>query len=184
MEERRKGERRKRKERRSAKDRRKDDRRHEEVPVSRNRRSGGDRREQRARVLIVDDDPVTRMLLRDMLEYDGHVVFEASEGHEALEVLKECRADLALVDLFLPDLKGLELLAAARNEYSGLKFVAVTGTVAGVKAEVARIAHALGATRVLRKPFTVVDLRKVIRDAVGPGGTPGLPGTKKARAKG
>jgi CheY-like chemotaxis protein len=184
MDERRKGERRKRKDRRSGEDRRKDDRRHEERPVSRDRRSGSDRREEMARVLIVDDDPMTRSQLRGMLEHDGHRVYEASDGFEALEVLKEFRADLALVDLFLPDLKGLELLAAARNEYSGLEFVALTGTAAGVKVEVARIAHALGAYRVLRKPFTAVDVRKVIREAVGQGGTPGLPDKKKARTKG
>jgi CheY-like chemotaxis protein len=186
MDERRKGERRKGKDRRSGEDRRRGDRRHDETPVPQERRSGRDRRERMARVLIVDDDPMTRSQLREMLERDGHRVYEASDGMEALEVLREFRADLALVDLFLPDLKGLELLAAARNEYSGLEFVALTGTAAGVKAEVARIAHALGADRVLRKPFTAVDVRKVMREAVGPGGTPGLPteGKKRARSEG
>jgi len=62
-------------------------------------------------ILIVDDHPIVRRGLKNILsDESGFVVTEAASGHEALNLIKEQAFDLAIVDLDLPELSGLELL--------------------------------------------------------------------------
>ena len=61
-------------------------------------------------VLVVDDDPFTRDLLGRMLRHDGWSVLEASNGRAGLEMIKQHRPALVLLDLIMPDVDGFELL--------------------------------------------------------------------------
>jgi CheY-like chemotaxis protein len=69
-----------------------------------------------ARVLIVDDEPDIRFLLRVLLESAGHEVFQASEGREALTVSKEKHPDLVITDLMMPAMDGGELIERLRSD--------------------------------------------------------------------
>lgn len=71
----------------------------------------------RSRVLIIDDDPVVRVLLREMLSASGHDVEEAETGDEAEHCLAEGLWDLVLLDRRLPDCDGLLLLRSIREKY-------------------------------------------------------------------
>lgn len=75
--------------------------------------------EQRARVLIVDDNPSNRLLLRAHLE-NSHEVFEAADGPSALALVERAPVDLVLLDVMMPGMNGMEVcrrLKHARVEY-------------------------------------------------------------------
>jgi len=66
-------------------------------------------------ILVVDDDTALQDLIREVLEEDGYVVFSASNGKEALRLLKVKKTDTILLDLMLPDVEGLSLISDIRQ---------------------------------------------------------------------
>jgi len=65
-------------------------------------------------ILVVEDNPITRKMLRVVLQAEGYSVVEATDGREALAAVEEARPDLVLQDLILPDMDGVELLRRLR----------------------------------------------------------------------
>lgn len=65
-----------------------------------------------ARILVVDDDPDIRLLLRLELSAEGHTIVEAGDGQAALEELQRASADLVLLDIMMPVLDGWGVLRA------------------------------------------------------------------------
>ncbi len=97
-----------------------------------------ERRSRGRRVLIVDDNPATRELLRRTLEDEGAEVQEAEDGETALEMLATAPPDLLLLDLVLPGLNGFELLERMSGEgaAAGMRTVVMTAmTLEGREAE-------------------------------------------------
>jgi DNA-binding NarL/FixJ family response regulator len=79
------------------------------------------------RVLLADDHPVVREGLRALLEGHGlTVVGEASNGREAVELARTTRADVAILDIGMPELNGLDALRAIRREAPQLRVVLLT----------------------------------------------------------
>jgi response regulator RpfG family c-di-GMP phosphodiesterase len=83
--------------------------------------------EPRPRVMVVDDEPHIRSLLRRVLSSEHYDVLEASDGQEALELYRQHGADLILSDLLMPRMNGLELLENAKRSDDTLGFVLLTG---------------------------------------------------------
>ncbi len=83
----------------------------------------------RGTALIVDDEAVIRTTLSRILERAGMVTIEAANGHGALTLLTETalRIDIAVVDLAMPGMNGLELLAAIRQRYPKLPVLLMSG---------------------------------------------------------
>lgn len=71
---------------------------------------------QAGRILVVDDQDFNRMLLRDLLERDNHLITEAADGIEALEALRAAPYDLVLLDLMMPRMTGHEALQAIKAD--------------------------------------------------------------------
>ena len=104
--------------------------------------------------LVVDDAKVVRLLLEDILKDLGYQVCQASNGSEALDMLRQNpQVSLALVDWNMPKMNGLDLVKAIRADlrYSSITLVMVTS-----EADVAHITAALeaGADDYVMKPFT------------------------------
>ncbi|MDQ6992250.1 MAG: response regulator [Mariprofundus sp.] len=105
------------------------------------------------KTLIVDDSRMMRMVLKGILMKEGHEIFEAADGLEALEQLQQhgC-CDLALLDWNMPNMNGYDLLCAIRKEpvYDDMKLVMVT-----TEAEMDQMQKALssGADDYMMKPF-------------------------------
>lgn len=115
---------------------------------------------QRDRVLIVDDDPEVRMLLREqVLDAGRFEVYEAKDGPEGLEQVKSCVPDLIVLDLVMPGLSGKDFLVALNSQgYSGSIIVA---TKRGNEA-MAIDAFRFGATDYLTKPLREAEVLRAI----------------------
>jgi two-component system, OmpR family, KDP operon response regulator KdpE len=114
------------------------------------------------KVLIIDDEPPIRKLLRMGLSTQGYEILDAPNGKTALALL-ESKPDLIILDLGLPDMQGLDLLAAirARNESVPIVVLSSRGDEAG-KVQ----ALDLGADDYLTKPFGMEELLARMRAAL------------------
>lgn len=115
------------------------------------------------RVLVVDDDPVTLTLCQKILLQANFAVTGSRLAEEALARLGDQTFDLILLDLHMPGLDGLELLAKIRQQNLNVPIVIITGT--GNLQQVAR-AMRLGAQGLLLKPFTHADLLETVQTAL------------------
>ena len=120
-----------------------------------------------ARILVMDDDELLRGALRVVLEAAGYVVMEAADGDAGLRLQREQGADLALVDIFMPERDGLEVIRALRAEIPQPKIVAMSGGGQTGQIDVLSAAAAFGASRTLLKPFPPRELLKAIRELLG-----------------
>jgi len=116
-----------------------------------------------ARILVIDDNPGVRTLLRLQLERAGHQVLEAAEGGEAFRVLRQEQADLVLCDLFMPGKEGLETIRELRRT-SVVPILAMTGDGPAYGKGMLEMAQKLGANKTLIKPFDTETLLEALRD--------------------
>ncbi len=114
-------------------------------------------------ILVVDDEPNVRLAYRFTLETEGYTVHEASSGAAALEAMKSGAYELAILDMRMPEMDGLDLLAEMRVR--GITTPAVIVTAYGDIPHAVR-AMQLGAIDFLQKPLTPEDLRKVVAEII------------------
>jgi DNA-binding NtrC family response regulator len=114
------------------------------------------------RVLIVDDEEVIREGSRKALETRGYLVKGAEDGEAALRAVDEAPFDIALLDLKLPGMDGLEVLRSLKEKDESLVIVVITGYPS---IESAVEAMRLGAYDYIAKPFTPDELRLVVSRA-------------------
>ena len=107
------------------------------------------------RALIADDDPAIRLVLRHRLEAEGWRVEEAADSGAALDALGSGRFDVALVDIIMPGVGGLEVLTTAREQGCATPIVVIT---AASTMNNAIEALKRGARDYLTKPFENLDL--------------------------
>lgn len=103
-----------------------------------------------SRILIVDDDKVSLLMLKNHLLRQGYDVFCADNGQEALALLGKQRVDLVITDLIMPGMDGLQLMHAAKALYPALPFILYTAQ-GSIETAVAAIKQ--GAIDYLEKPF-------------------------------
>lgn len=114
------------------------------------------------RVLVVDDEKWVRWSIGERLAAEGYEVLEAADGAAAAKIFAEGHADLALLDLGLPDMDGLALLKTARSAAHEIPVIVVTGH-SSVDAAVE--AMKCGATDYITKPFKMDDLVRAVKRA-------------------
>ena len=115
------------------------------------------------RILVVDDEPSMREMLRIVLRRDGYDVTIAENGREALGVLERERVDLLLSDIRMADLSGVDVLRAARQMNRDIIAFMMT---AYASTETAVEAMRLGAVDYFTKPFSMDELRLKVRQHV------------------
>lgn len=115
---------------------------------------------QPLRILLVDDEPSTLQLVRKVLEADGHEIFEAVDGEQAVEIFHQTQPDLVLLDIVLPKMDGLAVLQNIREHD------AITGVimVSALSSEQLAVRSMLaGADDYVSKPFKLKTIRMDIR---------------------
>jgi two-component system KDP operon response regulator KdpE len=115
------------------------------------------------RVLVIDDEPPIRKLLRVGLSAHGYQIIEASSGKTALELLREQPPDLIVLDLGLPDMQGHELLRTMRARNDSVPIVVLSS-----RDDEAGKVQALdfGADDYVTKPFGMDELLARMRAAL------------------
>jgi DNA-binding NtrC family response regulator len=110
-------------------------------------------------ILIVDDEDEARLGLSKLLSVKGYHVLTASNGVEALEVLRNQPTSIIITDIKMPEMDGLTFLREIKKLIPGIKVVIITGYG---EVETYLEAMNLGAIEFLHKPIQFDDLVKVI----------------------
>ena len=105
-----------------------------------------------SRVLVVDDDPGIRETMNDILTLEGFDVTVAPDGASAIALCRKVGFDVALLDIRMPGMDGVETLKALKAIAPDLRAVMITGFEAG---DLARRAMDAGAEAVFHKPLDV-----------------------------
>ena len=115
-----------------------------------------------ASILVVDDEPEIRRLLRNTLSVQGYDVFEAATGSEALDAARRGKPDLVILDLGLPDLDGMEIIRTLRA--ASQVPIVILSSRGDERGKVAALD--LGADDYVTKPFGVEELMARLRAAL------------------
>lgn len=130
-----------------------------------------------AKILVVDDNPGLRSMLRILLNTNGHETLLAEDGQEALELIKQYKFDLMITDLRMPHMNGMSLLRAVNALELAKPVILIT---AYTSRETADEAVRLGAFAYLAKPFNIDEMMAAIGCALeaakNKAQAPGLPG--------
>jgi len=110
-------------------------------------------------VLVADDEQDIVEIVRFRLEHDGYRVLTASDGEAALKLARDEHPDLCVLDVMMPKLSGLEVLAQLRDDPATASTRVILLTARGQDADVDR-GFELGANDYVTKPFSPKELRR------------------------
>ena len=116
-----------------------------------------------ANILIADDEEIIRIPLKIALERKGHLVSEASDGNEVMDVLSSEQIDLLILDLVMPEKGGLEVLMDIGQKYPDLKVIVMTGQIDTTQQPFANLVDQFKIKYVLNKPFDMKQLFRVVK---------------------
>ncbi len=114
------------------------------------------------RILLVDDDDLSRGTIHQMLERAGHQVVSTASGSEALTLFRADRPGLVITDLIMPDTDGLELIQELKKTDPAVRVLAISGGGRVNANEYLTVAMKFGAAGVLAKPFSNQELKEAI----------------------
>ncbi len=120
-----------------------------------------------ADIVVVDDDPGLRGVMRKILEKGGHRVREAPDGAAGLRLVEGNVPDLVVTDLLMPEKEGIETIMELRDRFPGVRILAVSGagTPGGEEGPLVD-AQLFGAHGTLAKPFSVDALLKAVAEVL------------------
>ena len=113
------------------------------------------------RILVVDDDPTVRALVRDVLEIEGYDVDLADDGFSALRRIGACRPDAVVLDVMMPGMDGHAVLSRIRHTDGGSELPVIMLTAAADD-EQAWQAWTGGVDYFLAKPFDPTELLRYL----------------------
>lgn len=115
------------------------------------------------RILLVEDNDLNRKLFGDVLKAGGHEVMPIADGNQALDAMRKFSPDLVIMDIQLPGISGLDLIAQIRADASlaGCPVLAVTAYAGRGDEEKIRDA---GADNYLAKPVSIGPFMRAVND--------------------
>jgi two-component system, cell cycle response regulator CpdR len=125
-----------------------------------------------ARILVVDDEREIRKAVQRALERDGHEVTVAVDGLDGARAVRSLAVDLALIDIHMPEMDGIELLVNLKAAAPTMPVIVMSGGDQSRRLDLLKDATLLGATGILAKPFTLDELREAVTRALGAHGQP------------
>ena len=117
----------------------------------------GDDTGSQARILVIDDEEGAVRVLTQILTNAGYEVTSAQSGKDGVAIQRDEPADLIIMDIFMPDLNGIEAIQRLKKSYPKTPIIAISGgtTVAG--RDCLELAKEKGADYAFRKPFKMAD---------------------------
>jgi YesN/AraC family two-component response regulator len=125
-----------------------------------------------ARILIIDDEPQIRSMLKLMLERDGYEVVEAPDGVEGIKIYRQNQADLIITDLIMPNKDGIGMIIDLKEEFPDVKIIAMSGGGLNKPDGYLKGAKKLGAACTLTKPIDREEMLKAVRDTLNDSPSP------------
>ncbi|MBN2532061.1 MAG: sigma-54-dependent Fis family transcriptional regulator [Spirochaetales bacterium] len=114
-------------------------------------------------ILIIDDEPGIRAVLRDVLEDEHYNVSSAEDGMAGLSVLEKEQVNLVILDVWLPNMGGIDVLKVIREKYPGIEVIMISGHA---NIDLAVKAVKMGAFDFLEKPLSLEKIITVVRNAL------------------
>ncbi|TDQ36729.1 response regulator transcription factor [Aureibacillus halotolerans] len=116
------------------------------------------------KILVVDDEEVLRMLIVDTLSDEGHVLYEAADGIEALEMIQEHSFDLIILDYMMPGMTGIEVAEQLSDEWKKKNNILMLSA----KTQQQDIAQskAAGIHYYFPKPFSPIELASFVNELI------------------
>jgi two-component system cell cycle response regulator DivK len=115
-----------------------------------------------ARILHVEDNASNRMIVRDLLEFQGYQVVEVIDGEAALGAAERERPDLILMDIQLPRISGLEATRRIKAQ-AHLKDIPIVAVTSFALSGDDQLANAAGCDAYIAKPYRPRDLLLIIK---------------------
>lgn len=120
----------------------------------------------RGSILVVDDHPAVRSVLREVLGDEDMEIREAADGETALALARERVPDLVLLDLAMPGMDGLEVLRRLKEDERTRPVKVVVVTARGAEGRTEGLS--LGAEEYLEKPFSPIQLLELVERMIPP----------------
>ena len=117
-------------------------------------------------ILIIDDEPQIRSMLRLVLERAGYQVAEAPDGIEGIQSYRENPTDLILTDLIMPNKDGIGMIIDLKKEFPAAKIIAMSGGGLNKPEGYLKGAQKLGALQTLSKPIDREELLRAVKDTL------------------
>jgi CheY-like chemotaxis protein len=111
------------------------------------------------KVLIIDDEPVVRMMYKRYLLEKGYEVWTAEDGKAGQRMCREIRPDIVVTDIMMPEQDGFETINLLRTEFPELPIIAMSGAIGPIAQEGIM---ALGAIMYINKPVELAVLARMI----------------------
>ena len=125
-----------------------------------------------ARVLVVEDDEQVRIVLREILEPEGHEVLEAPNGEVGTTLYRRDPVDLVTTNIVMPEKDGLELIRELRADFPGVKIIAISGCDPDDGKGYLSLAETYGARCTVPKPFSPDTIRTAVEELLKDDGEP------------
>jgi YesN/AraC family two-component response regulator len=125
-----------------------------------------------AHILIIDDEPLARAILRGILTREGHSVVEAANGNDGISIFRVQPFDLVITDIIMPEKDGIQTIIELRRDYPGTRLIAISGGGRTRNLDFLKLALRYGAQKALAKPFSRDDLVEAIEAVLANAATP------------
>ena len=117
-------------------------------------------------VLVVDDEPDLRSSIVTVLRDAGFEVIEASDGRDAIPILRDQDIDLLVTDLVMPGTEGIELVRLLAGKASRPAIIVMSAHHGEARGDYLELAGKLGADRTLKKPFKAKELLDAVQQVM------------------
>lgn len=120
------------------------------------------------KILVIDDDALVVATIKSVLKRKEYDVVCTSSGREAVTLVQQDEFDLAICDMIMPDMEGLETITHLKKLRPRLPVIAMSGGGRTKNMDFLRLAENIGACDSLRKPFSGEDIVKVVERCLVP----------------
>lgn len=114
-------------------------------------------------ILVIDDEPLVRKMVRGILESAQFGVIEATSGVSGVQMFREQQPDLVITDMLMPDKEGVQTVREIRDINPQARIIAMSGGGRAARTDFLPIAMKFGAVESLKKPFRRDDLLGAVR---------------------
>jgi two-component system sensor histidine kinase RpfC len=122
---------------------------------------------KKARILLAEDNQINQKVVKKILELQGHQVVVAEQGQEAIDILDKQEFDLAILDLHMPNLGGIDVIKSYRSSHQGNSSLPFMILTANATPEAIQLCNEVGVDAYLTKPVRSAHLLEVVNEVLG-----------------